>query len=412
MECIKNSLVYAKSFLKWAILALCVGLVGGAIGAVFHLCIDMATELRMEHGFLLCFLPLGGLAICAMYKLSKMKLDTNRVIESIRGRKEIPFIMAPLIFVSTIITHFFGGSAGREGAALQLGGAIGYNTGKLLRLSENDMHTIVMVGMSAVFAALFGTPLTAVFFSLEVTSVGIMYYSGLVPCIISAFSAAAVAKAFGISPVSFELLSAVKLTVASSWKVIVLSILCALVSILFCLAIKKCEEYSERLVRNDYLRSFLGGTLIVVMTFLVGSHDYNGAGMHIIEAAIGGNSVPYAFALKIIFTAITIAAGFRGGEIVPTLFIGATFGCAIAPFIGLSEMHGAAIGFIALFCGVVNCPVASLFLALEVFGAESIAAMALVCGVSYLFSGYGGIYKSQKIVYSKLESKFIAAQTK
>ena len=194
MDSIKKPFGYIKSFAKWIVLALLVGVVGGGVGAVFHLCIDRATELRTEFSNLIFLLPIGGLAICGLYKLSKVKLDTNRVIESVRGRKEIPFIMAPFIFVSTVITHLLGGSAGREGAALQLGGSIGYNTGKLFRLSENDMHTIVMAGMSAVFAALFGTPLTAIFFSLEVTSVGIMYYSGLLPCIISAFSAVTVAK--------------------------------------------------------------------------------------------------------------------------------------------------------------------------------------------------------------------------
>lgn len=412
MNSIKKPFGYIKSFAKWIVLALLVGVVGGGVGAVFHLCIDRATELRTEFSNLIFLLPIGGLAICGLYKLSKVKLDTNRVIESVRGRKEIPFIMAPFIFVSTVITHLLGGSAGREGAALQLGGSIGYNTGKLFRLSENDMHTIVMAGMSAVFAALFGTPLTAIFFSLEVTSVGIMYYSGLLPCIISAFSAVTVAKLFGLHPIAYSLSSGIELTVSSSVKIAALSILCALLSTLFCVSIEKTEKLSERFIKSGYLRSFLGGALIVALTFLVGTYDYNGAGMHVVDAAIGGEARVFDFALKIIFTAITIAAGFRGGEIVPTLFIGSTFGCVVAPLLGISAPHGAAIGFVALFCGVVNCPIASIFLALEVFGAESLPALALACGISYLFSGYHGLYKSQKIMYSKTEAKFIDKVTK
>lgn len=396
-----------KTFLKWAALALLVGSVGGVTGSLFHICIDLVTEVREENGWVIYFLPLGGVVIAALYGLSKKKLDTNRVINAISGDKSVPFVMAPLIFVSTVITHFLGGSAGREGAALQLGGSLGYNIGKLFKLSKNDIHLIVMAGMSAVFAALFGTPLTAMFFCLEVTSVGLMYYAGFLPCLISAFAGALVARLFGISPVRFELTEVFSLSLSGVARAVVIAIASALVCALFCKTIEYAERIFEKYIGNKYLRAIVGGALIVVLTLVLGTYDYNGAGMGVIEKALSGNALPSAFLMKIIFTAITIAAGFKGGEIVPTFFIGATFGCVLASLLGFPPQIGAAIGFIALFCGAVNCPVASVVLALEVFGEANLPILAIACGISYLFSGYGGLYKSQRIMYSKFETKFI-----
>ena len=192
----------------------------------------------------------------------------------------------------------------------------------------------------------------------------------------------------------------------------IFAILCALVSILFCPSIKYFTNLSKKRIPNSYLRAFLGGCLIVVLTILVRTTDYNGAGMDVISRAMEGIAKPEAFLLKIIFTVITISAGFKGGEIVPTFFIGSTFGCVVGGLLGLEPSFGAAIGFVALFCGVVNCPIASILLALEVFGSKSILIFAIVCGVSYMMSGYYGLYSSQKIMYSKLEAKYININTK
>lgn len=411
---IKSPIEYIKVLIKWIIIAVVVGIIGGVIGSLFHLSIDYATELRMHNWWLLLLLPIGGIAIAGMYSLFKKKgkISTDRVIESARDNESVPLVMAPLIFISTCITHLLGGSAGREGAALQLGGSIGYNIGKTFRLKNNDIHTVVMSGMSAVFAALFGTPLTAAFFALEVTSVGVFHYVGLVPCIISSITAFAIAGKFGLPPVRFNIATPDALNIPVMGKVIILAILCAMVSMLFCVAIKKCEHYSDKLIPNKFLRAFIGGAIIVGLSFAIGSFDYNGAGMDVITKALHGEARYEAFILKIIFTAITISAGFKGGEIVPAFFIGSTFGCIAGSFLGLDPVFGAAIGFVALFCGVVNCPIASTILALEVFGADSILIMATVCGVSYMMSGYFGLYKSQKIVYSKLNEDLIDKNTK
>lgn len=400
---------YILTFIKWLLIASVVGIVGGGVGSAFHLSVDYVTELRHEHGWLLFLLPVGGVVICAMYHLFRGKgsIDTNRVLDSVRGGEKVPLVMVPLIFVSTVITHMLGGSAGREGAALQLGGGIGYNFGKLLRLKENDMHIIVMAGMSSVFAALFGTPLTAAVFSLEVVNVGVFHYAGMLPCIIAAVVAFNVASMLGIAPVRFAGIAFDALALPSALRVIALAVLCALVSILFCVAIKKCEHTMEKLLPNPYVRTVVGAALIVALTLVLGSTDYNGAGMNIITDAIGGNAKPEAFLLKIIFTAITISALFKGGEIVPAFFVGSTFGCVAGAILGLEPSFGAAIGFVALFCGVVNCPLASLLLALEVFGAEAIVYFAIACAVSYMMSGYFGLYKSQKFVYSKLHDNYM-----
>ena len=405
----KRILDYIFTFVKWLVIASVVGIGGGLLGSAFHLSVDYVTELRYEHGWLLFLLPVGGVVICAMYHLFRAKgsIDTNRVLDSVRGGEKVPLVMVPLIFVSTVITHMLGGSAGREGAALQLGGGIGYNFGKLLRLKENDLHIIVMAGMSSVFAALFGTPLTAAVFSLEVVNVGVFHYAGMLPCIIASVIAYSVASALGIAPVRFAGVAFDAFTVPSAFRVIALAVLCALVSILFCVAIKKCEHTMEKLLPNSYVRTIVGATLIVALTLILGTTDYNGAGMNIITDAIGGNAKPEAFLLKIIFTAITISALFKGGEIVHAFFVGSTFGCVAGALLGLEASFGAAIGFVALFCGVVNCPLASLLLALEVFGGEAMVYFAIVCAVSYMMSGYFGLYKSQKFVYSKLHDNYM-----
>ncbi|MBQ8836940.1 MAG: chloride channel protein [Clostridia bacterium] len=415
MENLKTISKEAYTFIKWVFIAVLLGGIGGVVGSFFHMSVDFATELRTEHDFLIWLLPLGGLVIVFLYKLAHATrgVDTNRVIEAAdTDGKKIPFVMAPLIFVSTVITHLLGGSAGREGAALQIGGSIGYNLGRLFRLDKKDMHLIVMTGMSALFAALFGTPVTATFFAVEVVSVGVMHYAGLVPCIISSFTASHIAKLFGLHPVSFDTVVIPETSADVMWRVVLLSLLCAFVSVAFCLALEGAEHVFHKFLKNPYIRIFVGGCVIVALTMLVGTRDYNGAGMDVITAALAGEARWESFILKIIFTAITVAAGFKGGEIVPTFFIGSTFGCVVGGLVGLDPAFGAAIGFVALFCSVVNCPVASVMLAIEVFGGEGILIFAAVACVSYMTSGYTGLYRSQRIVYSKFSENYINVHTK
>lgn len=400
---------YCVSFIRWIFVAAAVGGLGGLLGSVFHICIDGATELRAHFWWILLFMPVGGLLIKAVYRLFKRedRIDTNLVIKSLRENNRIPFVMIPLIFISTVITQLVGGSAGREGAALQLGGSIGYNAGRLLKLDDNNMHIIIMSGMASVFSALFGTPLTATVFSMEVASVGLLDYTAFLPCLVSSLSAFAVSEMLGISPVRFTIPEVNADLLPTMLKVALLSVFCSLLSIVFCFAVEKCSHIAKKKFSGPYVRTITLSFVLVAATFLIGTYDYNGAGMPVIERAMSGEARPFAFALKILFTAITLAAGFKGGEIVPVFFVGSTFGCVAAPLIGLDPVLGAAVGFVALFCGVVNCPVASIFLSLEVFGSSGLLLFALSCGISYMLSGPFGLYSSQKILYSKAKNEYI-----
>lgn len=406
---------YIITFVKWVAIASMTGILGGLIGTAFSYCIKYANQINNEYWWVVLTMPLGGLVIAALYKLSKINddLDTNLVLNSIRTKGYVPWIMSPLIFVSTVITHLVGGSAGREGAALQLGGSLGSVVGRMLRLDEKDMHLAIMCGMSGVFSALFGTPITAAFFALEVISVGVTYYSALVPCFVSAIMSYFLSIYLGVEPMRFNIDKLLpEMDIVTLAQVIGLAAACAVVSIVFCVSMHKCSKYAPKLIKNDYLRVVLGALIIVGLTFLVGSHDYNGAGSQIIADAIGGIAKPEAFVMKIIFTAVTISCGFKGGEIVPTLFIGSTFGCIFGPIIGLDPSFSAAIGFICLFCGVVNCPLASILLSIEVFGANGLIFFAIGAAVAYMMSGYYGLYSGQKILYSKLKAEYININAK
>ena len=403
--------LYVTAMLKWLAVGALVGGVGGFVGAAFHLGVGYATQLRTGHPWVLYLLPLGGVVIVGLYKLCRLEgAGTNAVIESVHFGKKVPTLLVPLIFVATVITHLCGGSAGREGAALQIGGGIGYRTGRLLHLGEKDLPLATLCGMSGVFSALFGTPLTATVFALEVISVGVLYYAGLVPCITAAMVGYLVSLWMGVPPTRFT----VVMPALDGWTlllVVVLAILCALVSILFCRGLHVTEHLAERLMKNSYLRAAAGGAVIIALTLLLGTTDYNGAGMDVIERAMAGQADSWAWLWKLAFTAVTIGCGFKGGEVVPSFFVGATFGCVFGGLLGLPPAFAAAVGLVAVFCGAVNCPIASVILSVELFGAGGMAYFAAACAISYLLSGYCGLYSSQTILYSKLKAEFINVHT-
>jgi len=414
LNCIDRTKRYAKTFIKWLICSAIIGITCGAVGTAFHYSVEYVTQFRSGHSWIIFLLPAAGLLIVFLYRAGGIKHDkgTNLVIGSIRNPEyNVPFRMAPLIFITTVITHLFGGSAGREGAALQIGGSLGASIGKLIKMDDNDKHIMTLCGMSAVFAALFGTPVTAALFSVEVISIGILYYSALVPCILSATISYAITEKFHITPTYFILNQVPEMSLATGIRVIILSVAAAVLSILFCMSMQVIGKTFKKYLKNQYLRILVGGVLLVLLTLAVRCNDYNGAGMNIIEQAIHGTAKPEAFILKLLFTCITIGCGFRGGEIVPSFFIGATFGCALGGWIGLDPGFGAAMGLVCLFCGVVNCPLASLVLSIELFGASGILLFAIGCSVSYMLSGYYSLYSEQKIIYSKLRPHYVNLYT-
>ena len=390
MRKVKHNTKRLITSIKWVIFSIVVGIVAGSCGTAFYFALSVVTDFRMKYPWLIYFLPIGGLVIVGLYHLCRDDNDTgtNLVISAIHSGDKVPFRMAPLIFVSTLITHLFGGSAGREGAALQMGGSIGSSIGRVFRFDEKDKHVMIMCGMSAAFSALFGTPMAAAIFSMEMISVGVMYYIALVPCVISSLIAHGIAAYFNVTNEFFAIENIPDFTILNSVKISALAILCALVSILFCVALHSGEALYKKYLPNKYTRVFIGGCFVIIATMLVGNQTYNGTGMSVIQSSIDGSVRPEAFLLKIIFTALTLGAGYKGGEIVPSFFIGATFGCR-----------------------VTNCPITSLLISFELFGYDGMPYFLLAIPFSYMLSGYFGLYRSQKIVYSKYKTSYINKST-
>ena len=402
--------LYVRTLIKWALIATAIGMICGVIGTAFHVGVHEVTTYREANRWVIWLLPLGGLGIVGFYRLTKTDgLGTNDVIEAVHKGKQLPFWLLPAIFLSTVVTHLLGGSAGREGAALQMGGTIGQVFGRWIRLDENDLRVATLAGMAAFFSALFGTPLAATIFSIMVISVGTLYHVALVPGLLASLVAYGVSLMLGVEPTRFEI-SVPEESVLIFAKVFALGVLCALISILFCWMMHFAEHQFHK-IKNPWIRVVTGGAVVIVLTYVFGT-DYNGAGMNVVTAAVEqGIARPEAFFLKLLFTAVTLAAGFKGGEVIPSFFVGATFGCAVAPILGLPAGFGAAIGLVAVFCGVTNCPVASTFLAIELFGGQGGSYFALACFLSYMLSGYKGLYSSQTILYSKLKAEYINAST-
>lgn len=396
------------AFFRWVLLGCAVGAVAGGAGTVFYFTMRAVTGLRVSHGWLIWLLPIGGLFIVFLYRACRVTKSqgTNLVIVSVRSPEPVPLKMAPLIFVSTAVTHLFGGSAGREGAALQLGGSLGYQMGKAFRLDEKDLHIMTMCGMAASFSALFGTPATSAVFVLEVVTVGVMYYAALVPCAVASIVGYCVARQFGAVPTSFSITGVPSAAPVPFLRVALLAALCALVSILFCVAMHGAGSVYGKYVPNQYLRAAVGGALVVLLSLAFGK-NYLGMGGDVIARSFAGSARPEAFLLKILFTAVTLGAGFRGGEIVPAMFAGSAFGCAMGGALGLDPSFGAAIGFLSVFCGVTNCPLTSFVLSMEVFGGKGAVYYLLAAGVSYMLSGYTGIYTKQRILYAKDKAVYI-----
>lgn len=404
---VKKSGDYILNLLKWTALSTIIGVLCAFSGALFHYAVDMGAHARSLYPFILFGLPIGGILIVFLYHICKMDDDrgTNTILLSVRSAEKVPLLLAPLILVSTAITHFFGGSAGREGAALQIGGSIASSVARLIKLKNYNTSVLIMCGMSGLFSAVFGTPVTAAIFALEVSSVGLMHYGAMFPALLSAVVAQTVAHMLGVEKTVFTLSEIPSFGAIVSVKVIVLSLLTALLSIAFITVMHESAKLMAKYFKNRYLRVVVGALVIIVLTLIVGNQDYNGAGMDIITNAVeNGRATPFAFLLKMIFTAVTLSSGFKGGEIVPTFFIGSTFGVLMASFLGLNASFAAAIGLIALFCGVVNCPVASVILSIELFGAEGLVYFAIASAVSYFFSGNYSLYSSQKMVFSKLHA--------
>ena len=399
---IKNYMLY---ILRWIVLALVIGVICGVLGALFYDGVALVTGLREKNEWLLYLMPAAGLLIVFMYvKLDLVGAGTDTIIDAARDGGQLRFRLIPAIFFGTLLTHLTGGSSGREGAALQLGGDIGSHVGRWFHLDTDDMKIVTMTGMAAFFSALFGTPLTATVFVSFFVAVGHVYSAAMFPGLIASITAYAISRELGMQPFRFAV-ALPDFQVIMCLKVILLAALCGLVSSLFIETLHLTKRMYKRFFLNPYVRVIVGACLVILLTKLVGTYDYSGAGTNVIKAAIeDGTSHPLAFLFKIIFTALTLECGFKGGEIVPTFFIGATFGCVMGPLLGIPATFGAAIGLTATFAGATNSIIAPICLAVEAFGGGGILYFAIACAVAFTTSAYDGLYASQIIVFSKVST--------
>lgn len=402
------------SFIKWIVLAFVIGFVVGGVSSLFSFALSFVTDFREHNQWVFFLLPVAGVIIVFLYHcFGQDDGGTNQVFSTVRAKDEVPFRSAPLIFFSTALTHLVGGSAGREGAAIQLGGSVGNQIGRIIKLDDEDMHVVVMCGMSAAFAALFGTPMAAAIFAMEVVSVGVMYYTALMPCIISSLIATGFAAGIGIHPEVFHVTDIPKLGFVTGGKMGLIALACAGISVVFCVLLKQTGKLFHKELKNHYVRVLAVSGVIMLITLCLHTTDYMGAGIGIITRAIEEGEVNYfAFFWKMILTVLTMKAGFKGGEIVPSFTIGAALGCELGIFLGLSPSLCAAAGMVAVFCGVTNCPVTSILIAFELFGFEGVSYYLIAVSISYAVSGYYSLYKDQTIVYSKYKAMYVNKHTK
>nr|WP_281241704.1 chloride channel protein [Sediminibacillus albus] len=327
----------------------------------------------------------------------------NLVIDSVHGKKEVPRRMGPIVYFATFVTVLFGGSTGREGAAVQMGGSVAATVNKFFKVNRLDKKILMMSGISAGFGAAFGAPITGAVFGMEMAALGKLKFEALVPCLTASFVGHYVTTAaWGHKHEEFIIRTVPEISISTFMIVILLSVIFSLISVLYCQLRHGIEKFSEKLFKKNHMkRAFFGGIVIVVLTLIVRSQDYNGRGLQMLEQSFIEDVPPFAFLAKLLFTAVTLGTGFVGGEAIPLFFIGATLGNTLHTFIDLPMSFLAALGLIAVFCGGANTPIAAFLLAMEMFDGKGLEYFFVACLVSYLFSGHHGLWPSQKIYEPK-----------
>jgi len=404
--------------LRWTLLVVPVGLLAGSASAFFLWSLNYVTELRWQHGWLLFLLPVAGVAVGLLYHWfgRSVAAGNNLIIEQIHVLGGgVPRRMAPLILIGTLITHLFGGSAGREGTAVQMGGSLASAYGRLCRFGEENMRVLLMAGVAAGFGSVFGTPLTGVIFAMEVLVIGRMRYDALIPVLVASVLADYTCTAWGIGHAHYHIAFAetpagpLQLNGWLLAKIVLASAAFGLVSRLFAELTHLLQKGYERLIPLAWLRPALGGALVIALVYIVGTRDYLGLsvispdehGVTLLSAFQAGGATPWSWWWKLLFTAVTLGAGFKGGEVTPLFFIGAALGNTLAVLLGAPVDLFAGLGFIAVFAGAANTPLACTVMGIELFGAHYTVYFAVACFVAYFFSGHTGIYLSQRIDVAK-----------
>ncbi|MEP6747440.1 MAG: voltage-gated chloride channel family protein [Bacteroidota bacterium] len=411
----------ANHLVKWTLLVIPVSFITGSLVALFLWLLDISIHFRWSHPWLLFFLPLAGIVIYFLYKLwgKNAEAGNNLIMDEIHTPGGgVPARMAPLVLITTVITHLFGGSAGREGTAVQIGGSMAAWIAKILKLSEADIKMLLMAGIAAGFGAVFGTPVAGAVFALEVLAIGSIKYDALIPCLIASVLADITCAAWGIHHTQYHInyggegklfLSFFHIDLLLLLKVIIAGALFGLTSYLFSTLSHGIKNYSKRLVKTEWLIPVIGGCIIILFTFLLGTQDYLSLGVtnpekdavSIVSCFQHGGANSFSWLWKLLFTAITLGTGFKGGEVTPLFFIGAALGNTIASLSGAPVDLMAGLGFIAVFAGATNTPIACTLMGVELFGGSNVCYYAVACFTAYYFSGHTGIYSAQRLAISK-----------
>jgi H+/Cl- antiporter ClcA len=399
-----EQLVMLPSIGKWLVIACIIAALAGSASAIFLLALDQATAWRETHRWMIWLLPLAGFGVGLVYHLVGKPVDggNNLIIDEIHDpKKNIPLRMAPLVLAGTVISHLFGASVGREGTAVQMGGALADQLTHLFRIEPEDRRILLMAGMSAGFAAVFGTPLAGAVFGLEVLAIGRMRYNALFPCIVAGVVADQVCLAWGVHHIHYAIGTIVPVGFWSLGAVLVAGIVFGLVGMVFAVSAHHVSALARRLITYAPLRPAAGGIIIAVAVWGLDAYQYIGLGIPDIVRSFQEPMAPWDFLGKLLFTVISLGTGFKGGEVTPLFYIGATLGNALAPVLHLPFAMLAGIGFVAVFAGAANTPIATTLMAIELFGPAIGPYAAIACVTAYLFSGHAGIYHAQRVGHGK-----------